>query len=187
MNIQTKRRTDKLKGFIEKGKTLEIGIEDHRITNGMSLDYNKDFNPTILHNLNEGKIPVKDNSFDVVTAGEVLEHLINPYKTAREVYRILKPNGIFVLSVPNISSLVNRIKGLFGRLPSGCCLPVDRDCLGRHINDYNFREITKVLKQANFKIENKTSNGLIIKSKLITKFIPASMGETLIIKARKRR
>ena len=42
-----------------------------------------------------------------------------------------------------------------------------------------------VLEQANFKIEVITSNGLITNSKLITKYLPASMGETLIIKVRK--
>ena len=176
-----------IKGMLEEGKTLEIGIEKHKITNGTSLDYNKEYNPDILCDLNYESIPSKDKSFDVVIAGEVLEHLINPYKVVREFYRILKPNGILIVSVPNISSLVSRIKGLFGKLSNYSCIPSDIDTLGRHIVDFNLNRIKDVLEKANFKIEEITSNGLITNSRLITKCIPASMGETLIVKARKKK
>lgn len=43
----------------------------------------------------------EDNSFDAVTAWEVFEHLENPYFAIREVRRVLKPGGIFMLSMPN--------------------------------------------------------------------------------------
>jgi len=184
MNIQTTERFGIMKDMLEKGNILEIGI-NFRITNGISLDFNKELNPDILCDLNYEAIPIDDKSFDVVVVGEVLEHLINPYRIVREFYRILKPNGILIVSVPNISSLVSRIKGLFGKLPTSCCLPSDENKLGKHINDFNINILKNVLENANFKIEEITSNGLITSSRLITKNIPASMGETLIIKARK--
>lgn len=49
------------------------------------------------------KIPFKDNSFDKAVMSEVLEHVDNDKKVLREVYRILKPNGILVISVPSIN------------------------------------------------------------------------------------
>ena len=185
MTPQTKIRLEKMKGMLEGGKTLEIGVINHRITGGVSLDCNKDYNPDILHDLNNGKIPLEDNSFNVIVAGEVLEHLLDVYNVTSEFYRILEDNGVLILSVPNISSLVSRIKGLFGFLPTSCSLPAPSSKLDKHVNDFNKREIKKVLKQANFKVEKITSNGLIFHRGLITRFIPASMGETLIIKARK--
>ena len=50
------------------------------------------------------KIPWPDVSFDVITAWCVLPHLENPFHATREIYRILKPDGIFIFTAPNISS-----------------------------------------------------------------------------------
>ncbi|GAG32259.1 unnamed protein product [marine sediment metagenome] len=74
---------------------------------------------------------------------------------------------------------------LFGKLPNNSCLPRDEDSLGKHINDFNLNRLIKVLEDTGFEIEKIKSNGLITHSKLITKYIPSSMGETLIVKARK--
>lgn len=49
------------------------------------------------------KFPLEDNSVDVFCAEDVMEHI--EYKSQinifNEIYRILKPNGIFRLSVPD--------------------------------------------------------------------------------------
>jgi len=42
-----------------------------------------------------------DNSFDVVTMWDVLEHVIDPKATLFEIARILKPGGLLALSLPN--------------------------------------------------------------------------------------
>ncbi len=49
------------------------------------------------------KIPFADNSFDLVVVSEVLEHLDNPEKALKEVRRVLKKNGKFVLLIPGYS------------------------------------------------------------------------------------
>ncbi len=185
MNIQTTIRLSKMKDLLKEGKTLEVGVVKHRITDGMSLDCVEEYNPDMLCNLNNESIPSKDNIFDCVVAGELLEHMINPYETVREFYRILKENGVLVLSVPNICSLVSRINMLRGKLPLACASPVDEVTPERHLVDFNKDKIVEVLEKAGFKIDVVTSNGLITHSKLITKHIPASMGETLIVRARK--
>ena len=41
-----------------------------------------------------------DNSFDIVISSEVFEHIPNAYKAFREVYRVLKPGGRHVFTVP---------------------------------------------------------------------------------------
>lgn len=49
------------------------------------------------------KMPFKDKSFDKIVMSEVLEHVENDEQALKEVYRILKPNGILVISVPSIN------------------------------------------------------------------------------------
>ncbi len=42
-----------------------------------------------------------------------LEHVYNPVNVTREVRRILKPGGIFIVGVPNIDSFVSRVTGAY--------------------------------------------------------------------------
>jgi SAM-dependent methyltransferase len=44
-----------------------------------------------------------DKSFDLVVGAEILEHLDHADVVTREVYRVLKPNGYFIVSVPDDS------------------------------------------------------------------------------------
>jgi 2-polyprenyl-3-methyl-5-hydroxy-6-metoxy-1,4-benzoquinol methylase len=46
-----------------------------------------------------------DNYFDAITCFHVLEHLENPLSEVRNALRILRPGGIIIIEVPNISSL----------------------------------------------------------------------------------
>lgn len=43
-------------------------------------------------------IPLKDNMIDSVFSSQVLEHVTNPQKMIDEIYRILKPKGICILT-----------------------------------------------------------------------------------------
>lgn len=46
------------------------------------------------------KIPVADGHYDFVILTEVLEHVPNPEAVIKECSRVLKNNGIFILSIP---------------------------------------------------------------------------------------
>ncbi|MBC7714915.1 MAG: class I SAM-dependent methyltransferase, partial [Rhizobacter sp.] len=48
----------------------------------------------------EKGLPFADNSFDVITCMDVIEHLENPEFVLREINRILKPGGRFLFHVP---------------------------------------------------------------------------------------
>ena len=50
------------------------------------------------------ELPWPDNSFDAITAWCFLPHLENPHHCIRETLRILKPGGLFILSIPHILS-----------------------------------------------------------------------------------
>lgn len=49
------------------------------------------------------KMPFKDQSFDKAVISEVLEHVEDDEKVLKEIYRILKPKGVLVISVPSIN------------------------------------------------------------------------------------
>jgi len=58
-----------------------------------------------------------DASFDVVVAGELLEHLRDPAPLVAEARRVLRPGGTLVASVPNAYRLKRRLLFLAGRPP----------------------------------------------------------------------
>jgi SAM-dependent methyltransferase len=62
-------------------------------------------------------LELEDESFDVVVAGELLEHLRDPQRLVSEIRRVLRPGGTFVASVPNAYRLKGRLLFLFGRPP----------------------------------------------------------------------
>jgi ubiquinone/menaquinone biosynthesis C-methylase UbiE len=75
-----------------------------RILTGVDINLNSlKHNNSILNKVNGdiAKLPFKNCSFDLVTADMVLEHLAEPSIQCREVYRILKPGGMFILHTPN--------------------------------------------------------------------------------------
>jgi SAM-dependent methyltransferase len=65
----------------------------------------------------EEGLPFDDESFDVVVAGELLEHISHPDSLVAEARRVLRPDGTFVGSVPNAYRLKNRLRFLVGRPP----------------------------------------------------------------------
>ncbi|MGV8168629.1 MAG: methyltransferase domain-containing protein [Candidatus Nanoarchaeia archaeon] len=50
--------------------------------------------------INKKKLPFKDNSADIVICTEVLEHTYNPFFVISEMKRILKKNGLLLVTSP---------------------------------------------------------------------------------------
>lgn len=79
-----------------------------------ALSYARQRGLDVAHcNLDEG-IPEPDASYDVVWAGDIIEHVFDPMGVIKEVARVLKPGGAFLLSIPSDVGLVSRVKMLFG-------------------------------------------------------------------------
>jgi SAM-dependent methyltransferase len=49
------------------------------------------------------------NYFDAITLWHVLEHIANPRALLAEIHRILKPDGVLLVAVPNFGSLEARV------------------------------------------------------------------------------
>ena len=109
------------------GRLLDVGYSvggfaDYLVRAGWEctgLDLNKRQHPkikTIQCDLNNG-FPVENEAFDLVTAGEVIEHMLDESAFLQECRRVLKPTGQLVLTTPNLSFLVNRLRMLVGKTP----------------------------------------------------------------------
>jgi 2-polyprenyl-3-methyl-5-hydroxy-6-metoxy-1,4-benzoquinol methylase len=59
----------------------------------------------------------EDASFDVVVAGELLEHIRSPQALVDEARRVLRPGGTLIGSTPNGFRLKNRLRFAAGRHP----------------------------------------------------------------------
>lgn len=64
--------------------------------------------------LNE-RLPVESMACSAVVSIEVIEHLENPRATFRELYRVLRPGGVVVLTTPNCENIRSYIALLIKR------------------------------------------------------------------------
>ena len=91
-------------------KILDMGCGNHKIPGAVGIDFVKIKGVDIVHNLNKIPYPFKKNSFDVIYANQVLEHLEPPLDNILgELCRICKPEGRIKILVPHAMSV-----GAFG-------------------------------------------------------------------------
>lgn len=61
-------------------------------------------------------IPYHDNCFDIVLVCDVMEHVENDAQMVREMYRVLKPGGSLVFTVPAFNCLYSRHDRYLGHM-----------------------------------------------------------------------
>jgi 2-polyprenyl-3-methyl-5-hydroxy-6-metoxy-1,4-benzoquinol methylase len=113
---------------------------------------------------------VLNEKFDVVIAGDLIEHLNNPGMMLDNVKRHLKRNGLFIFNTPNIYSINFLLRGLFqggdvkqfSEHSLGFTEPLIRELLKRH--NFQIQELKY------FNHEEKTFKSMAIRT--MAKFIP---------------
>src|SRR5215475_10495446 len=58
-------------------------------------------------------LPFQSASFDAVDLVEVIEHIENQAQLIREIARVLKPDGVVLISTPNVLNVMSRVRFLF--------------------------------------------------------------------------
>lgn len=101
--------------FTKNGRLLDIGCGGGNFLLSMQkLGWQTDgveFNATAVNTCQQSGLNVyhgelaqaafENNTFDVVTARHVIEHIPEPISFSSEIFRILKPGGLMVLKTPN--------------------------------------------------------------------------------------
>lgn len=92
------------------GSVLYPFINDPAVTEIVAVDQNPAFLDvaksrgfkTVCTNIDCKRLPFEDRTFDIVYAGDVIEHMVDTDWFLSECNRVLRQNGILILSIPNI-------------------------------------------------------------------------------------
>jgi SAM-dependent methyltransferase len=90
-------------------------------------------------------MPFDDNSFDAVTALDVIEHNQDDLAILADSYRVLKPGGHMIITVPALMWLWSH-----------------NDDINAHIRRYSAGELKEKLAQSGFRIRRVTYNNFFI-------------------------
>ncbi len=84
--------------------------------------------------------PCEDNYFDVITLQDVFDHVPDPLQALRACRRILKPHGLIVIKVHNISCLYAKVTGrrFYALLPPFHLSYFNRHSLGEALTRTGF-------------------------------------------------
>ena len=91
---------------------------------------------------------IDDEGFDVVVAGDVLEHLPDPLRVLRACCAGLKPGGSVVLSLPNIAHADVKLQLLRGRFPYRDTGLLDRT----HLHFFTLESIEELVRDAGLQL-----------------------------------
>ena len=112
----------------------------------------KDNPKKMFKQMDAQNLTFRNKEFDIVFAKEVIEHLPDVQKAIKEIYRVLKPGGLFVLTSPNRGSMHLQVNKILGYK--------DFKCSYDHIKEYTYEETVKILEDAGFTI--KSSKGIFL-------------------------
>lgn len=56
----------------------------------------------LIANIEEASLPLTEKSFDCLICNDVLEHLVDPWATLKNLTKFLAPSGHLVISLPNV-------------------------------------------------------------------------------------
>lgn len=136
-------------------------------------------------NVDEEDIPFGNAQFDFVVCTEVIEHVLVPDRILTEAKRILKDDGQFILTTPNLASFGKRLLLLCNRNPFIECSPLEENAVG-HLRYFIFPTLKRLVAHHGFCVREFSSDvinfdgGGRVKSRTLARLFP-SFGRTLMV------
>jgi len=101
-----------------------------------------------------GPIPLQSQSYHLVLCLDVLEHLVHPEWCLTEAHRILLPDGLLVVNVPNHFSLAGRLNIMLGSgIDSAHFFQDCADWENPHVRFFRHASISSLLRRCGFTLE----------------------------------
>jgi SAM-dependent methyltransferase len=103
--------------------------------------------------LSQTGLPYEDAFCDVVNFSECLEHLnFNPLPVIKEFHRVLKPDGLVIVTTPNATRIGKRLSFLLGH---NVFADLDTLCNGDiysvHFREYSLNELCRLIEWSGFR------------------------------------
>lgn len=128
----------------EKGNAVS-GIEISEIA---AKEAKGHLDELIVGNIEHMNLPWPEQHFDIIICADVLEHLFDPSTVLVKLRKVLKDNGVLILSIPNIAYYGIRKSLLLGRFEYSNTGTLDRG----HIRFFTFATAERMLKEAGYQI-----------------------------------
>lgn len=115
------------------------------------------------------KLPFSDGDFDIVICDATIEHFDNsPKDLFKEVHRVLKNKGLFLVTTPNLASLLKRLRFfIFGRSPNWDLKDFFESGpnFKGHRREFTLLEMVKMLKWSSFGVLDKKTKNIFFNPK----------------------
>lgn len=185
-------RIEKVKRFVMRrfpdrtGKPVRV-LEFGACSNGLAAQlsrepgftcYGVDINPRVIPGItfiqaDANTFPQFDAApFDVIFAGEFIEHLFDESAFLVSCREILSPGGYFILTVPNLHFTLNRLMVPFGKMPLFSYAP-------EHYHLYSRKTISDILDAAGFNIVEIRSSHVLFPARTPAVTLPAFVQKPL--------
>jgi ubiquinone/menaquinone biosynthesis C-methylase UbiE len=126
------------------------------------------------------KLSFKDGYFNTVIAISFMEHIFDPYQFIKECHRLLHQGGTFIIQVPNLAFLPNRIRLLAGQLP---VTSKEMGWDGGHLHYFTIQTLKKLLVSQGFEVVKITSGGIFAR---VRRIWGSLLGPDIFIVGRKK-
>ncbi len=133
-----------------------FGIENDEALFKLAVDNCEKVYKLNLEKLNRGDI--KEEGFDFIVFGDVLEHIKNPVQIIEILCERLKSDGFIIISFPNIAQIQYRLRLLFGSFDYKETGVLDK----AHVRLYTHKTSVELIVSAGIKIVNFYPSGTMV-------------------------